>query len=464
MNSPNFSSTKDAREGSQSNQRGASSTYREGAQSISDLVLPDRVHADVYINPEVFALEQERLFAHTWQYVGHGSQIPNAGDFYTTTIADQPLAMIRQADGSIRVLINRCAHKGTAVLSGSCGNAGKVMRCPYHAWTYRLDGSLLSIPLRAEYEHTSFSACDSAAGLTRITSVDHKGFVFARLAPEGIDFETYAGEMIRVLDNLVDRAPGGEVSVSGGCIRSVVPCNWKVYLENVNDAVHAISTHESVVSSAESAWGAQGDKSSKPVAVEQLLPFGLGLDFVRTMGAQVMGNGHSILGTKASLHTNYASLAKYEALLTQVHGQQKTSEILAFAPQNAVLYPSLALKCSPQLLRVVRPLSVDKTLIEAWTLNLKGAPEELLQRTLGYSRLVYSPMSPVAHDDIHVFESIQRSLAARSNPWISLHRLHRADEAGQSDGHSATSEILMRNQFRAWAHWMTPGSPAPEKG
>lgn len=425
-------------------------------ERIAALVREDEVHADVYLSPEIFALEQERLFPHTWQFVGHASQVPKAGDFYATEVAGEPLVMLRRADGSVGVLENRCAHKGTAIFSSRSGNTGKLLRCPYHAWTYRLDGTLLSMPLRSEYSDTSFQQCAASKGLGQPHTANYRDFVFVRLAEQGPSFEDYAGEMLQVLDNLVDRSPDGELVVTGGCLRSVLNCNWKMYLENVNDAIHAVPTHDSVISATTAVWSAQPDQSSKPMAVEQLLPFGLGLDFVRSMGGRVFANGHSILGTKASLHVGYAALAEYEAALARRHGEAKAKEILSFSPQNAILFPSMAVKCSPQLIRVVRPLAADRTLIEAWALEAKGAPEELLQRTISYNRLVYSPMSPVAHDDIHIFETIQQSLRARANHWVSLHRLHRRDET--SDGrvdHLATSEILMRNQFRAWRHWMT---------
>lgn len=437
------------------------SRYRDTA-CLADLLRPDQVHADLYTDPELFELERERLLMRTWQYVGHSSQVPATGDFYTADIAGQPVLMLRQTDGSVSVLLNRCAHKGSTVLSQRCGNAGKMLRCPYHAWTYRLDGTLISMPLRAEYEHTDIAQCEASKGMTRVASANYRGFVFARIGAGGPSFEDYAGDMLRVLDNLVDRAPGGEIAVSGGCIRSTIRCNWKMYLENVNDAVHAIATHESVVATASDLHDACDDKADVPMALAQLLPFGSGLESVRDMGARVFANGHSILGTRASLHSSYASLQGYEAALAAVHGTDRAREILSFSPQNAIVFPSLALKCSPQLLRVVRPVAVDCTIVEAWSLRLKDAPDELLERTQHYNRLVYSPMSPVAHDDIHVFEGMQRSLKARRNRWVSLHRLHDIEEQADSGAdHSATSEILMRNQFRAWLQWMSASEPPP---
>ena len=113
-----------------------------------------RAQFDVYIDPEVFQLEMERLWSRTWIYVGHASQVPKPGDFITANIAAKPVIMVRDTDGSVRVLMNRCAHKGTKVVYDFSGNTGKTFRCPYHAWTYRLDGALLNIPLKQGYEGT----------------------------------------------------------------------------------------------------------------------------------------------------------------------------------------------------------------------------------------------------------------------------------------------------------------------
>ena len=90
--------------------------YRRGsAAAIRALVRDDAVHRDVYVSSELFDLEMERLWRSAWVYVGHDSQVPNAGDFYTVDIARQPLLMLRGTDGAVRVLLNRCAHKGAKI-------------------------------------------------------------------------------------------------------------------------------------------------------------------------------------------------------------------------------------------------------------------------------------------------------------------------------------------------------------
>jgi phenylpropionate dioxygenase-like ring-hydroxylating dioxygenase large terminal subunit len=430
-------------------------------RDIAALVQDDRVHRDLYLSEALFALEQQHFFANTWQYLGHASQVPAAGDYLALDIAGRPLLMLRQADGSIRVLYNRCAHKGTKLLSDECGSTGKFLRCPYHAWTYRLDGSPLAVPLKAGYEASGLAQCESGRGLVALRHVAvHRDFVFIRIGDEGPGFEAYFGDALQAIDNLADRSPVGRLRIEGGVLRNVIHCNWKMYLENINDAVHPMSAHESATQAARALWQGQAPDALKPIAMEQLLRFGAGYESAEQMGGRALPNGHSVLGTRFSAHSGYAQPLGYEDALGQAHGRERAAEILQRSPQNAICFPSLALKGSPQGIRVIRPLAADRTLIEAWSLRVEGAPELLFERSLTYNRLVFSPMSMVAHDDVHLFESIQRGLRAEGNDWVSLHRDFDAAELAQSTHDvSGTNELLMRNQFRAWAKYMTLSMP-----
>lgn len=193
-----------------------------------------------------------------------------------------------------------------------------------------------------------------------------------------------------------------------------------------------------------------------PLAFEQILPFGERYEFFEGMGGKVFPNGHSISGTRFSVHSGYGNLGEYVKDLQAAHGEERAKQVLEQAPQNTVLYPCLAIKGSPQTIRVIRPIAVDKTVIEAWNFRTVGGPDLLLDRALTYSRLVFSPMSVVAHDDLHLFESQQKGLRSGPNPWVSLHRDHVPGESDQQTVEtSGTSELLMRNQYRAWAKFMT---------
>src|SRR5438477_12204833 len=116
------------------------------SRSIRDLVEPGRVHRRVYSDPAIFELEMERLFGRAWLFVGHASQVPNPGDFVTMELGRQPVIFTRHRDGSLKVLQNRCAHRGPKVLNERCGHR-RQFTCLYHGWTSDTDGALGVVPM-----------------------------------------------------------------------------------------------------------------------------------------------------------------------------------------------------------------------------------------------------------------------------------------------------------------------------
>ena len=122
------------------------SASQEAPIDIENLLRADEVHKDVYVNEQVFDLEMDRIFGHAWVYVGHDSQVPNAGDYWTTLIGKESVVMTRDKSGQIHVLFNRCPHKGARIAGDGCGHVKGLFRCPYHAWTFGLDGKLRGVP------------------------------------------------------------------------------------------------------------------------------------------------------------------------------------------------------------------------------------------------------------------------------------------------------------------------------
>jgi benzoate/toluate 1,2-dioxygenase subunit alpha len=442
------------------------SRYRNDPRSIGALVRPDEIHRDLYIDPELFDLEMEQLWRRTWLYVGHDSQVPDPGDFYTAMLAREPVIMIRGSDGLVRVLPNRCAHKGTRLASAVHGKClGGVLRCPYHGWTYRLDGKLRSIPLKSGYEGTGFETSAAAKGLGEVCSVNYRGFVFARLAADGPAFADYFGESLTSIDNMVERSPEGKLEVAGGVLRYMHDCNWKMFVENLNDAMHPMVAHESSAGTAKKTWESAGASGPAPMVIEQFVPFVNNYDFFEKMGVKIYPNGHSYTGVSFSIHSKYSHIGDYERRMTEAYGAERAQRILGEARHNTVYYPNLTIKGAIQAIRVARPVAVDKTLIESWTFRLVGAPDELLARTTTYSRLINAPTSMVGHDDLHCYRSIQEGLASASNEWVSLHRNHsQAEEQGGAGTFGATNEAPMRGQYRAWVDFMTRGMTSPRSG
>lgn len=440
---------------------------RNNRTAIENLIKPGQVHRDVYIAEDIFNLEMKHLFTNSWIYVGHDSQTPNPGDYHTARIGSQSVIQIRLQDGAIRVLYNRCPHKGTRILNAPCGHTGKFFRCPYHAWTFRLDGSLLAIPMRKDYENSRLDQTENVHGMKAVAAVEvYRGFVFARMAPTGISFDDYFGDSLSSIDNMVDRAPAQSLEIVGTPLRYMHRCNWKMLVENQTDTCHPMVVHESSAGTAMRLWNEAAmlaPETPKPAAMEIIAPFMSPYAFFEKMGLRVWPNGHGHTGVHHSIHSDYSAIPGYFEALAATHGEARTRVILSENRHNTVYFPNIMIKGPIQQLRNFIPLAADRTLVESWIFRLKGAPDQLLARTALYNRMINAPTSIVGHDDQEAYERAQNGLHSDGLQWVNMQRQHHDDEAASATAiESGTSERQMRNQFEAWRHFMTSTMPATE--
>jgi benzoate/toluate 1,2-dioxygenase subunit alpha len=433
--------------------------YAGNAAALRALVRDQEVHRDVYVSEEVFQLEMEHMFPNSWVYVGHDSQVPNAGDYFGTTIGTQPVLLVRHTDGKVHVLHNRCPHKGTRITSETCGNTGKFFRCPYHAWSFKTDGSLLAIPLKKGYENTGFEQSHAAPGMAPVRHVkNYRGFVFAKINDGGLDFEEFFGDSLSSLDNMIDRSPVGQLKVAGGVLRYMHNCNWKMLVENQTDTCHPMVAHESSAGTAIEVWKKAPPGTRKPMAVEIIAPFMSPYEFFENMGIRIWDNGHGHTGVHHSIHSDYSAIPGYFEKMTAAYGEDRAKAILGENRHNTVYFPNIMIKGPIQLLRHFKPIAANKTLVESWTFQLVDAPDMLLERTLMYNRLINAPTSIVGHDDLEMYERAQEGLHSNGNEWVNLQRLYSPGEAEQTNvAINGTSEWPMRHQFRAWSKFMTMG-------
>jgi phenylpropionate dioxygenase-like ring-hydroxylating dioxygenase large terminal subunit len=188
----------------------------------------------IYRDPEYFAVEMERVIRPSWQVVGHASDIPAAGDWRTIDYLGESVIVIRGDDGQPRAFSNVCRHRGSRVVSGGAGCA-KRLTCPYHAWTYGLDGRLIGVPHRSDYP-----GLDTARlGLVPVELEAWHGFLFVRLeaggpsvagmmAPHEAEIAPYRFEQLNALGRVTLRP------------RDV---NWKNVADNYSDGLHIAVAH-----------------------------------------------------------------------------------------------------------------------------------------------------------------------------------------------------------------------------
>lgn len=432
-------------------------TYKNNPEAIKALVRPTEVHKDLFIDEELFELEMEHLFANTWVYVGHASQVPNPGDYFTTTVGTDDVLMVRDADNSVKVLYNRCPHKGVMLVNDTNGNAGRFFRCPYHAWSFKLNGDLLALPLKRGYDPDTFKECEAAQGMAKVENVkNYRDFIFCRLNPEGQSFEDFFGQSLSTLDNMIDRSPEGKLEVAGGVLRYMHHCNWKMLVDNQSDTCHPMVAHESSAGTAVKVWEQAPEGTPKPMAVEQFAPFMSPYEFFEGMGIRVWENGHGHTGVSNSIHAAYSAVPGYFEAMTAAYGEERAKAILDDVRHNTTFFPNIMVKGPIQTLRIFKPIAANKTLVESWTFRLVGAPDKLLERTVMYNRLINAPTSVVGHDDLEMYERAQRGLVSRGREWVNVARLYEpGEEDRKNEVTNGTNEWQMRNQYRAWARYMT---------
>ncbi len=432
-------------------------------QQLAEMVRDECVHRSLYTDPEIFELEMERIWGRAWIYVGHESQIPEPGDYFTTEVARQPVILIRHRDGSFKVLFNRCAHKGSKVLENPSGNA-RFIRCGYHGWIYHTDGTCRTVTGGKAAYGNSDSGCPQPdldlKPLPRAAS--YRGFVFASLAGDGPELEPWLGATAASFDNMADRSPEGELEVTGGVLRYRHDSNWKFFVENLNDMMHAMIAHQSSAQTAQRMGQQLFGDGQAPAAIQILSPFASDANFFEKMGIHAFDHGHSYSGGKISIHSAYSEIPEYTEAMEAAYGPERTREIFSLNRHNTVVYPSFTLKGAIQTIRVVKPVAVDETIIESWTFRLKGAPDELLRRSILYCNLINSSANLVGPDDHENYHRIQHGLKTQGDDWISMHRYLDADEPNDEGGRSATgsSDMVFRNQFKAWKAYMTGANGA----
>jgi len=430
-------------------------------EALAALVEPARVRAEVYADPDVFALEMERIWGRAWIYVGHHSQVSGPGDYITTTLGRRPVIMIRSGEGdAIHVLQNRCGHRGAVVCEARAGTAKNgVLRCPYHGWRFDADGSLKSFPAPDGYRDVGFDRDDPAFGMTPVPRVaQYRGFVFASFAETGPDLTTFLGEAAQTIDSMVDRAPEGDLEVTGKVAhRFHHPTNWKFFIENLHDAMHPMIAH-AATSDAVQGYMQARPGAAAPAEAEIIAPFGGSYPFFDKMGFVGLPNGHAYMGGERSIFSHFEVYPDYWGAMVAAYGEARAQEILTFNRHNTLIYPSCTFRDNIQSIRVVIPVSVNETIIESWTFRLKGAPDDMLRRTLRYSRLINSPASMVGPDDLDCYLRIQESAEAGAIEWIDLHRHLWREEARGGRRHAlGTSDLALRNQYAAWLAYMTGG-------
>jgi len=363
-----------------------------------------------FTSPEIFADEQKRIFSQQWLLVGHQSQIPKPGDYFLATITDESVIVTRDQKSQVRGFYNVCRHRGTRLKEDACGHAPAI-QCPYHAWTYGLDGRLIGAPHMDEVP--GFDKADYS--LHPVNLELWEGFIFVNLVPKRDGSLSEGSASTRL------RAATARQAVRGGYkslaewfaplkgkfshwnmsilrpakrIAYDVRANWKLMFENYSECYHCPGVHP------------QLQKVSPYDSAENDLAEGPFLGGFMKINP---GKSLSMSGDACALPIEHPPSPGYDAAGEQEHDKESTQRVFYYS-----IFPNMLLSMHPEYVMVHQlwPQSPEQTLIVCdWFFHPDAARA---------GQAVYNPDDAIEFWDMtnkqdwHMCELSQQGIASRA--------------------------------------------------
>ncbi len=332
----------------------------------------------VYIDPRVYDREVERIFAKTWLFVAHESELKNVGDYLTTSLIDSPILVTRTKDG-IRAFYNACRHRGARIVADDCGHAA-AFRCPYHFWVFSLDGQCIGVPGEENYDGSGFVKSDYP--LVPVRCEVELGLIFVTFNADAPTLREYLGPNIyNVLATPLANATYEVVKHK----TNALPINWKVFAENARDGYHVPFVHPFF------------RKASPPG------PYHL------------HENGHAV--QRLGMDPSGIEPELWEKI------QQHTLPGVEMGDGYIVtLFPDATITLRSNVISVdsQRSLGARSVVMESRVLGLAGDSQDVREiRALGHTTWF---LNPIELEDVPVFVAQQEGLASRGVPFSIIAR------------------------------------------
>ena len=342
----------------------------------------------IFADQQLYELEQARVFARAWLFVGHENQIPKPLDFITGYMAEDPVIVTRDESGDLHVVLNVCRHRGNRVCQEDQGNA-KSFVCSYHGWTYDCKGALVSVPA---YKEAYFGELDTDKyGLIRAPRVEsYAGLIFATWDKDAPSLIEYLGDMTYYLRLIADRREGGLEIL--GVHKWMVDANWKFAQENfAGDSYHTPITHMSAFGTG--FGGRNRPRIYRPESGFMITP----------------GNGHGVGGRWAEdedvrlemMHgLLHSEIVEYEREHWDELNQRVGKEASKIVPAHGGVFPNLGLIFWNRSIRVFHPRGPCRTEIWSYSIVDKVAPPQVKHRIRSYYTDHFGPGGNFEQDDM----------------------------------------------------------------
>jgi anthranilate 1,2-dioxygenase (deaminating, decarboxylating) large subunit len=417
---------------------------RTAETAYADLYRNAMLDPSLYTDPAIFEAELDKIFYKTWIWVAHESEMREPGDFKTAMIGRQSVIVVRDRTGTIRVLENRCRHRGATVCDKRQGNASGFT-CPYHSWSYGLDGKLRGLPYPDGYEDV-LEKGDLPLRSLRVGV--YAGMIFASFNQDIGSLDEFLGNARPWIDLFMKQGAGYPIKTQGEH-KFRFKGNWKIQLENTTDGYHFPVVHKSFLESVDNETSEMLSFMTDEASVTHAL-----------------GNGHSVM-VMVPEHVDLEADDGTEVLQARFNHviealsadmpMQKVRRIvrsLHGAGFNLNLFPNVSMSMS--FFRVLHPVSVSETQIRHVALGMDGGPEIANLERLRIHEHFQGPFGFGSPDDAEAWERVQAGAYTGIDAPLLVNRGLSREKVGP-DGvrvsHS-TDETGMREAYDMWKRMM----------
>lgn len=420
-----------------------------------------RVHKGAFSDPEIFEMEMKYVFERVWNFLGLETQIPKSHDFFTTHIGRTPVLVSRGAKGELGAFINACRHKGATVCRLEQGNA-KYHVCPYHGWAYDSGGKNVDIKDRQAGGYSAAFDAENHDLLPLARTASYRGMLFGSLSADVPPLEDWLGDMKLMLDLSIDQSPDGVEFIPGRAAYTF-RANWKLQLDNALDGYHLTSTHTSFMDLMARRRKGEGYQDAKQYDWATR-------DHVEG-GMYSFPNGHACTwGDQPEPHKR-AIWPVIDQIRARV-GDARAQWMLR--TRQLGVFPNMQINdAAGVILRVIRPLAVDRTEMHSYCLAPVGERADLRAHRLRQFEDFFNPGGMATPDDTVTYADCQQGFPAQGFTWVNgysrgIAAMHagpnpHARELGLEPLASVQgnwymfNEVGLHSPYREWARLMEAG-------
>jgi benzoate/toluate 1,2-dioxygenase alpha subunit len=433
-------------------------------KSIDEFLIEDKEKGDYRLNrsaftdKDLFELEMKYIFEGNWIYLAHESQIPNINDYYSTYIGSQPIFISRNRQGELNAFMNACTHRGAQLCRHKRGNKA-TFTCPFHGWTFNNSGKLLKVK---DPEDAGYPDCFNKEGshdLKKIVKFEnYRGFLFGSLNEDAAPLVDFLGEAAKIIDMIVDQSADG-LEVLKGASTYTFNGNWKLQAENGADGYHVSAVHWNYAATT------NHRKEQEAIREDKIKAMDAGKWGKQGGGFYSFDHGHMLLWTKWANPQDRPNFPRYQEFSDKFG--KPIADWMIERSRNLCLYPNVYLMDQfGSQIRLLRPLSVDKTEVTIYCIAPKGESAEARSRRIRQYEDFFNVSGMATPDDLEEFRACQEGFAAKSVAWNDMcrgaeHWIEGADDAAKEiglkpimSGLKTEDEGLYTVQHRYWLETM----------